>query len=167
MTAIIDAVERGRAGDRDAARTALTDLWCTLGPHGDPLHRCTLAHHLADLQPDAAQALVWNVRALDAADCLTDERAQAHHPGLTVAGFYPSLHLNLADDYRRLGAFDAAVRELAAARTRLSELGDDTYGAMIRTALAEVEQSVLASDTTPRGSGSSPVSGEPPRRAGA
>ncbi|WP_067863631.1 hypothetical protein [Nocardia shimofusensis] len=150
MVAITRAVSLGREGDRDAARAQLTDLWHTIGPLGDPLHRCTLAHYLADLQPDPAQALAWDIRALDAADSLTDERASAYHPTLAVAGFYPSLHLNLADNYRRLSAFDAARRELDSAREHLGALGQDPYGEMIRTALREVEQAVRAGDTAPR-----------------
>ncbi|WP_040794861.1 hypothetical protein [Nocardia higoensis] len=150
MTAITRAVTLGREGDRDTARAELTALWRTLGPLGDPLHRCTLAHYLADLQPDAAQALAWDIRALDAADGLTDERVAAHHPALAIAGFYPSLHLNLADDYRRLGAFDAARRELTSARAHLGALGSDCYGETIRTALREVEDAVAAGDTAPR-----------------
>lgn len=150
MTAITHAVELGRAGDRDTARTLLTDLWRTIGPLGDPLHRCALAHYLADFQPDAAQALAWDIRAFDAAESLTDERATAYHRTLAVAGFYPSLHLNLADDYRRLSAFDAARRELGSAREHLDALGHDTYGEMIRTALREVEEAVGTGDTAPR-----------------
>ena len=55
----------------------------------------------ADLYPDAAVALIWDVRALDAAEALTDQWAQEHDASLQVAGFYPSLHLNynLADDF--------------------------------------------------------------------
>ena len=58
---------------------------------------------MADLYEDPAQALAWDIRALDAVDALTDQRVQEHHAALQVARFYPSLHLNLADNYRRLG----------------------------------------------------------------
>ncbi len=150
MDAITAAVTRARGGDRDGGRAGLQRLWAELGPLGDPLHRCTLAHHLADLHDDPAEALAWDVRALDAAHALTDERTEAHHPGLRVRGFYPSLHLNLADNYRRLGSFTAAHRELAAARTHLSALPDDDYGALIRTALDEIEGAIDKGDTTAR-----------------
>ena len=150
MTAITEAVMRARTGDRATARAELDRIWADLGPLGDPLHRCTLAHHLADLQDDPAQALAWDIRALDAADALTDERAEAHHPGLRVNGFYPSLHLNLADNYRRLGSFAAAHRELTTARTRLSALPEDDYGTLIRTALDEIEIAIEKGDTTIR-----------------
>ncbi|MEU7374360.1 hypothetical protein, partial [Streptomyces albidoflavus] len=112
MEAIGRAVVAGRGGDIRAVRHQLLRLWSETGVTGDPLHRCSLAHHLADLHDDPAQALAWDVRALDAADAVTEQRVQEHHAGLHIAGFYPSLHLNLADNYRRLGSFDAAAEHL-------------------------------------------------------
>ncbi|MCP2319937.1 hypothetical protein APR12_005315 [Nocardia amikacinitolerans] len=150
MEAITRAVELGRAGDRDAARTMLTELWADLGPQGDPLHRCTLAHYLADLHDDAAQALTWDIRALDAADSLTDERVRRYNAGLEVRGFYPSLHLNLADNYRRLGSFEAARQQIEAARGCLHALGEDQYGTMLRTAVEEVGEAIRDERTEPR-----------------
>ncbi|MGW4324544.1 hypothetical protein ACWEKR_01490 [Nocardia sp. NPDC004573] len=152
MDAITSAVALGHDGRPNDARDALLAVWASLGPQGDPLHRCTLAHYLADLYDDAAEALTWNIRALDAADSLSDTRAQDYDRSLRVAAFYPSLHLNLADDYRRLGSFDAAQREIDAARTRLHTLADDGYGAMIRTAIEEVESAVRERRTEPRAS---------------
>ncbi|QIS05176.1 hypothetical protein F5X71_25240 [Nocardia brasiliensis] len=150
MDAITHAVELGRAGQPGDARTALLAIWDSFGPQGDPLHRCTLAHYLADLHDDPAEALAWDIRALDAADSLTDSRAQQYHPSLRVGGFYPSLHLNLADNYRRLGSFDAARREIEATRSALPELPDGPYRTMIRTAFDEVEAAVQARDTARR-----------------
>ncbi|CCF62432.1 hypothetical protein [Nocardia cyriacigeorgica] len=150
MAAITEAVTRGRAGDGDGARTTLTDMWADLGPHGDPFHRCTLAHYLADLHDDPAQALTWDIRALDAAEALTDARAQEYDATLEVRGFFPSLHLNLADNFRRLASFDAARSQIEAARRHLDALRDDEYGAIIRTALAEVEAAVDAGNTARR-----------------
>ncbi|MDO3649473.1 hypothetical protein [Nocardia mangyaensis] len=150
MARITQAVNDFRAGGADGARTALLDLWTEIGAAGDPLHRCTLAHYLADTYDDPAEALVWDVRALDAADALTDARVNDYHAGLQVAGFYPSLHLNLADNFRRLGAFPAATRHLDAATTHLPALPADDYGTTLRRALAEMATAVAAGDTTPR-----------------
>lgn len=133
MTAITEAVLRGRAGATEAAREALTELWDTVGPQDDPLHRCTLAHYLADLHDDPAVALTWDTRALDAARALSDDCAQQHAPGVEVRGFFPSLHLNLADNYRQLASFEAAQRELDAAWELVHALPDDDYAAGIRT----------------------------------
>ncbi|MEU4434847.1 hypothetical protein ACH474_34015 [Nocardia rhamnosiphila] len=158
MDAITAAVTLGRSGDTAAARARLLEIWRGIGVAGDPFHRCTLAHYLADLHDDPAQALAWDIRALDAADALTDDRVQRHHASLHVAGFYPSLHLNLADNYRRLGSWDAAAEQLAAARERLDALSDDAYGAMIRTALDEVADAVTRRSTERRPSAPGPRS---------
>lgn len=150
MDAIIEAVTAGRQGDADTARTRLLALWDEITPTGDALHRCTLAHYLADLYSDAAEALIWDVRALDAAAALTDARAQDHHASLQVAGFYPSLHLNIADNLRRLGSFDAARDHVEAGRARVDALPDDDYGAMLRRALVEVGEAVEQRSTEVR-----------------
>ncbi|WP_067472086.1 hypothetical protein [Nocardia amamiensis] len=152
MAVITHAVALGHDGRPDDAREALLALWSSLGPQGDPLHRCTLAHYLADLYDDAAEALTWDVRALDAADSLTNDRAKSYDASLRVVAFYPSLHLNLADNYRRLGSFAAAQREIDAARSRLHTLGDDGYGTLIRMAVADVEAAIRERRTERRAS---------------
>ncbi|MFD4459923.1 hypothetical protein [Nocardia sp. NPDC058480] len=150
MTRITQGVTDFRTGDADGARTTLLEVWADIGPAGDPLHRCALAHYLADVYDDPAEALVWDVRALDAADALTDTRLNDYHAGLQVAGFYPSLHLNLADNFRRLGAFPAATRHLEEARERLDILPDDDYGALIRRIVPEIALAIASNDTTRR-----------------
>lgn len=147
MAAIGEAMALGRGGDTTDARARLAQLWEQVGVAGDPLHRCTIGHYLADLCDDAAEALTWDVRALDAADALTDDRAKAHHASLSVAGFYPSLHLNLADNYRRLGSLAAASRHLDEARRRLNVLGDDAYGQTVRTGVDNVAAALAARST--------------------
>lgn len=150
MEAITQAVAEGRSGDVASARDKLLDLWSTIGVTGDPLHRCTLAHYLADLYEDPAQALAWDIRALDAADAITEERTQSHHPDLHIAGFYPSLHLNLADNYRRLHSFEAATTHITAAKTHSHHLPQDAYGTLLRTAIQEVATAITHHDPTPR-----------------
>ncbi|PXX63965.1 hypothetical protein DFR70_105147 [Nocardia tenerifensis] len=152
MTAITHAVTLGHEGRPDEARESLLTLWNSFGPQGDPLHRCTLAHYLADLYDDAAEALTWDIRALDAADSLTDARTRQFDSALDVRGFYPSLHLNLADNYRRLGSFAAARRAITAAKETLHTLPENPYGTMIRTAVEEVEAAIAARDTSRRAS---------------
>ena len=145
------------AGDTDGPRATLENLWGEITAAGDALHRCTLAHHLADMYDDPARSLMWDVRALDAADALTDRRARDHHASLSVAGFYPSLHLNLADNLRRLGSFDAAAEHLTAARERVSALPDDDYGQLIRAAIDGVGEAVERRSTEPRPSAPGPA----------
>jgi len=142
MEAIGNAVVNGREGDPESARRDLLAIWQRIGVAGDPFHRCTLAHYLADLYDNPAEALIWDVRALDAAEVLTDERAQKHHAGPHVAGFYPSLFLNIADNLRRLGAFEAAAEHISNAEQHTSALSDDAYGNTIRTAIDEVREAI-------------------------
>ncbi|MFK0254958.1 hypothetical protein [Streptomyces sp. NPDC090445] len=150
MEAIGRAVTEAQAGDVAAARRKLLGLWSAIGVTGDPLHRCTLAHHLADLYEDPARALVWDVRALDAADALTEQRLQEHQAGLRVEDFHPSLHLNLADNHRRLGSFDAAAEHIRAAEEHAPRLRPDPYGNLLRTAIGEVAEAVTRRDTGAR-----------------
>lgn len=142
METITAAVNLGRAGDVERARRDLFALWHETGVAGDPFHRCTLAHYLADLYAHPAEALVWDIRALDAADDLTDVRAQQHHASLHVAGFYPSLYLNVADNFRRLGAFEAAAEHITNAEQHTSALSDDAYGSAIHAAIREVHEAI-------------------------
>ncbi|MFI5627756.1 hypothetical protein ACIA03_30140 [Nocardioides sp. NPDC051685] len=58
MDAITTAVALGREGGVTRAREDLLAIWADLGVSGDPLHRCVLAHHLADLYTDAAEERV-------------------------------------------------------------------------------------------------------------
>lgn len=152
MEAIGTAVALGRAGDTASARCTLVEVWEQIGDSGDPFHRCTLAHYLADLCEHPAEALIWDIRALDAAASVTDERAQAHHQSLQVAGFFPSLHLNIADNLRRLGAFDAALEHVSCAEACSDALPDDAYGETIRTAIEEVRVATDRGDTARRSS---------------
>lgn len=156
MDAIGRAVAEGHRGDTDSARHALLALWHRTGVTGDPLHRCTLAHHLADLHRDPAEALAWDIRALDAADAMTEQRLREHHAGLGVQALRPSLHLNLADDYRRLGSFAAAAGHIAAAKEHAPALPDGPYGDLLRTAADEVADAIARRSTAPRASAPGP-----------
>ncbi len=147
MARIGEAAELGRAGEQAAARQRFAEIWESVGPGGDPLHRCTLAHYAADVQEDPAEELRWDRRALEAADQLGDERARAHHPSLDVAGFYPSLHLNLADVHRRLGDDEQAAEHIDRARAALGALPDDGYGRMIRAGIDRCAARLAAGET--------------------
>jgi hypothetical protein len=132
MARIVEAVGLAQAGHGDAARPRFAEIWEEIGAQGDPLHRCTLAHYAADVQSDVEAELMWDLRALAAADEVTDERAQRYDSSLSVARFYPSLHLNLADVYRRLGDREKAREHVVCAEAALDALEDDGYGRLIR-----------------------------------
>jgi hypothetical protein len=57
-----------------------------------------------------------------------------------VAGLYPSLHLNLAECYRKLGDLPRAREHLGEAQNTIDALGDDEYGRLIRNGLAQVAE---------------------------
>ncbi|WP_455359503.1 hypothetical protein [Streptomyces sp. SYSU K21746] len=139
MTRIGQAIMLLHGGDREEARNRFGALWSEIGENGDPLHRCTLAHYMADTQDDPADELAWDLRALSAADGLSDERVAQHHATLAVRAFYPSLHLNLAADYVKLQRPDAARVHLDRARAATGTLGDDGYGNGIRAAIDRLQ----------------------------
>lgn len=127
LVAIDAGLRQHIGGDRAGAYATFTALWASIGPDGEPLHRVALAHHMADVCDDPAEELEWDLRALAAAGAMTDSA--------TARGFYPSLHLNLGEDYRKLGDLTAARRHLELARDRLDALCDDDYATGLRLAL--------------------------------
>ncbi|WP_405428927.1 hypothetical protein [Streptomyces erythrochromogenes] len=156
MTRIGQAVILLHAGDREEARNRLGDIWQEIGEEGDSLHRCTLAHYMADAQDDPADELAWDLRALTAADALGDgpvggggdgrgngRRAQ-REPLPAMRVFYPSLHLSLAADYLKLQRPEAARVHLARARAAAGALSDDGYGNGVRAAIARLERRLAA-----------------------
>lgn len=143
---IADATARAQGGDPEGARADLEALWDELGPLGDPLHRCAAAHALADLQDEVAEELRWDLRALDAYGLITDERAAEAGVSGPVYGFEPSLHLNIADAYRRLGEPWDARDHLELGWAAVESLGDDPYGRMIRAGLDRLRSRLDADD---------------------
>ncbi|MDK1344739.1 hypothetical protein QNO09_15775 [Streptomyces sp. 378] len=135
LTRIGQVVMLHHAGDREEARHRLLGLWAEIGEHGDPLHRCTLAHYLADTQDDPADELAWDLRALTAAEEAREEAFAV----TAVTALYPSLHVNLADDYLRLGRDDAARTHLRWARDAATALADDSYGDGVWAAIGRLE----------------------------
>ncbi|MEV0222029.1 hypothetical protein [Streptomyces sp. NPDC050704] len=157
MTRIGQVLMLFHGGDREEARSRFLDLWAEIGEDGDPLHRCTLAHYMADTQDDPSDELAWDLRALSAADELTDDRVAEHHRSLAVRAFYPSLHLNLAADYVKLGRSEAARSHLRRARATVDVLGDDAYGDGIRAGIARLE--LTLDQEGPSGGTSEPTPG--------
>jgi hypothetical protein len=131
MAPIERAITLGHQGRRPEARQAFAEIWAEIADHGDPLYRCVLAHHLADVQDDPDRELDWDLRALEAAGLITDARAAAAGVTGPVTTFYPSLHLNLGEDYRKLRDRTEARRHLALGQQAAASLNDDPYGVMI------------------------------------
>lgn len=95
---------------------------------------------MADVQDDVHDELTWDLRALAAADLITDEHTGAG-VALPAAGLHPSLHLNVSECYHKLGDIDRAREHLQQARVTIGVLGDDEYGTLIKDGLKRmVEQ---------------------------
>ncbi|MFD0886403.1 hypothetical protein ACFQ08_17805, partial [Streptosporangium algeriense] len=137
MTRIGQGVELNHhRGQREAARDLFAQIWDDIGgEQGNPLHVCVLAHSMADVQDDVQQELMWDLRALAAADLVTDERVAQAGVAFSAAGLYPSLHLNLSECYRKLGDLGRAREHLQQARAGIGALGDDEYGRLIKGGL--------------------------------
>ena len=142
-----EAVQLNHQGEREAARSLFTEIWTEIGgEQGDPLHRCTLAHAMADAQDDVHQELIWDQRALAAADQLTDARVAEAGVPLPAAGLYPSLHLNLSECYRKLGDLDRAREHLHKAEATINTLDDSEYGQLIRDGLKQIKERLSSTE---------------------
>jgi hypothetical protein len=119
-----------RAGDKATSRVHLQALWDRIA--GNPVHEFVLAHQMADAQDDPNEELVWDLRALDAAHRATEADVQRHYPQATLVSFWPSLHINLAEDYFKLGDLEQSRAHLTLARQTVTHLPDDPYGQLIR-----------------------------------
>ncbi|MFV0130992.1 hypothetical protein ACLGI4_25350 [Streptomyces sp. HMX112] len=140
MTRIGQTMMLLHGGDREEARNRFGELWDRLGADGAPLHRCTLAHCMADAQDDPDDELAWDLRALSAAESAGAEGAARHGAAVALRALYPSLHLNLAADYAKLRRPDAARVHLDRARAACGVLDDDGYGNGVRAAIDRLER---------------------------
>lgn len=135
---ILDAVGTATAGRSDYAREALQACWDRT-QSSDHAERCVIAHYLADQQTNIEAETEWDARALD-------EHAQVEESAFTAlgidsaAGFAPSLHLNLGDDYFRAGRPELAREQLAKVLSAEHLLPNDGYGAMIRRGIDGLQQ---------------------------
>lgn len=99
------------------------------------------AHSFADVQEDLAQELHWDLTALDATTHLTEAEAIGEGVPGGRAGLLPSLQLNLADVYRRLGNEEEAQRHYEAGLEHLRALDEGAYGTSIGEAFRSFAES--------------------------
>ncbi|MDP3495036.1 MAG: hypothetical protein Q8R82_18140 [Hyphomonadaceae bacterium] len=130
---ISEALDLFNAGRRAEARAAFTAIWAEIETEGDPFHHCVLSHYMANTQDDPETELLWNRRALAAADRIVNERPDT--ASLSVLSLYPSLHLNLADALFRAGDIPAASRHVFLARQASDGIADDAHGKLVRGAI--------------------------------
>ncbi|CAB4928299.1 unannotated protein [freshwater metagenome] len=128
-------------GDRAGAREVYADLWASLDAAGDedPMHRVWVAHVTADAQDDPAEQVHWDLVALRAADAAAERGGV---DGVGVRTFYPSLHLNLGEGFRRLGDDRRARDHLAEAERHLRGHPDDDERAGIEAAVIALRERI-------------------------
>ena len=105
--------------------------------------RCIAAHYVARHQADFALVLHWNQVALDCALRIADS---------TVAGFLPSLYLNLAKSHEDLGRTEEALRLYQRAADQIGRLPPDPYRDIVQDGITRgLERVGGVSDGTERG----------------
>jgi hypothetical protein len=134
MQRAFEGQQRLLGGDRAGARAIYDRLWAEIGPDGDLKHRIWVAHVAADAQDDPAEEVRWDLLALEAADALAE---RGDPSGIGVRTFYPSLHLNLGEGYRKLGDPGRAREHLQEAeRHVVGQPADDETTGILRAIAA-------------------------------
>lgn len=126
-----------------AGSAALEAVWAEIEPD-DRFDRCVAAHYLADAQSDPREELRWDELALAAATDAAPEEFSDVIPGVTLASFLPSLHLNLAADYERLGDLPRARAHAAAAMQAASALPATELGELTRQAIDRITRRLVS-----------------------
>lgn len=143
MDEIMCAVATLQRGERANARNELIQLWQEWSERDAPLQRCTIAHFLADTEDDPDEELAWDLRALEVATGSQDQNQDAIDPDM--AGFLPSLHLNVGDAYRRTGDTLRARRHAKYGLERSARAQHDGYDGAIRAGLERLSDRLLGS----------------------
>lgn len=144
LARVPQGIELRQQGRNREAREVFDQLWAEIGGEaGDPMARCMIAHSNADAQDDVEDELRWDHIALDAARAVTDEQVAAAGMGTSsAAALFPSLHLNLAECYRKLGDLEQARAYLNDAREGLDALPEGDYATTIRDGFNELARSL-------------------------
>jgi hypothetical protein len=129
MNRISEGIELTHRGERDAACRLFAGVWGDIGGEGgDPLHRCALAHSMADLQEDVKEGTPLGLASASCrrpAHRRTRRAGRCHESG---GGVLSVLHVNLAECYRKLDDFDETRGHLRRGSAVVSALPDDGYG---------------------------------------
>jgi hypothetical protein len=127
------AVRQRESGDLAGARASLGAL-LQLAEASSAFDWLFFAHSYADVQVELTEELHWDLTALEALTGLTEGEAVAEGVPGGKAGLLPSLHLNLADVYRRLGDEAQAQHHYEEGAKHLDALDQEAYGLSIREA---------------------------------
>lgn len=102
----------------------------------DDYEACIAAHYLARHQESAEETLAWNEESLRRAELVGGER---------IAGFLPSLYLNLGHSNEELGDAEKARAYYLLAEEHLTAVPDGEYGDMIRDGVARALERTASS----------------------
>jgi tetratricopeptide (TPR) repeat protein len=125
----MQAEQEGRSAD---AKALFEQAW---SESRDDFEACVAAHYVARHQATVDEELEWNRRALERAELVSADR---------VRGFYPSLYLNLAHSFEKLGRTAEACELYATAATRLEGEPDSPYTQLVRSGIAAGRKRVCA-----------------------
>ncbi len=98
----------------------------------------------------------WDVRTLQAANAVTDERAAQAEVAGPVADSCPSLHLNLGEDCRKIGDLPAARRHLELGQVAAVVVGGSGARSMTSFALTSGRHVVRLEPDSLRGTPGEP-----------
>lgn len=135
-------------GQRAEGRSRMTEVWEEFSPAGPGYYSSLAAHYLADMADDPKAELAWDRKALEVADAALNSPEPDATAG-ALRAFLPSLHLNLADDLRKIGDFVAARRHLELGFELVDGLPIDNYGRSVRAELLRVESQIDELDSGP------------------
>jgi tetratricopeptide (TPR) repeat protein len=112
------------AGDLDEAAACFDQAWSQATTNWE---KCVAAHYVARHQPSPEATLQWNEECLRYAEAVGDD---------TVAGFYPSLYLNIGHSHEILGNGELAIEGYQKASGLLHTLPPGPYADMVGDGVA-------------------------------
>ena len=111
-------------GELAAAKTCFGQAWAEAS---DDWERCVAAHYVARHQDTPEATLHWNEESLRYADAVG---------GATVAGFYPSLYLNIGHSHEMVGDREQAIDGYRNAERLLDALPPGPHADMVKDGVA-------------------------------
>lgn len=133
---VLEVTQLVLSGQHSLARTKFEVLWQSLAD--DAFHRCILAHYIADVQADPNDELHWDLEALNAALSAPPASFDGRIAGINYAAFLPSLHLNAAASFERVGQLPEAKHQASLATTSVASLGASPLADMTRSAITRI-----------------------------
>ena len=125
----VKGIETEYAGNIEKADGLYREAWSLADTD---LEKMTAAHYLARTRDNAAEALHWNLLALDHAGKIEAGGTMAPE----VAALYPSLHLNVAKSFEDGTNPEKAREHYLLAGQYTKDLPADGYGEMISKGIA-------------------------------